>query len=116
MGFIRLMKEGSLNNYLKKSKDTLEEFKSNPGVFTSLNEKSLDWLDYEIYGDVFWIRTIHGKSEDKKECMHIWNKIKRFARKLGCSKIQFTTKRDGKVWERLFKDMKIIQWKLEIKL
>ncbi len=98
--------------YLEKSKDTFEEFES--GLETSKIYSSNDkecWIEYELYDDVMWIRTAY--VDNPKETTLIWNETKALARKLGCRKIQFTTKRNGRAWERLFKDMKVIQWKLE---
>ena len=106
----------NLERYLEKSKDTMEEFIDNPGIFTDLKEPNLDWLDYEIYDDIFWVRTIYMSNKNRKETIKVYEKIKDFAKSLGCNKIQFTTKRDGKSWERLFKGMKVIQWKIEVKI
>tara|TARA_R100000655_G_scaffold1668_2_gene6398 strand:- start:4766 stop:5089 length:324 start_codon:yes stop_codon:yes gene_type:complete len=105
-----------LEKYLHKSKDTLEDFKDSPGIFVNLDEEALEWLDYKVYGDIFWIRTIMVNPSNRTEALRIWDKIKDFAINKGCNKIQFTTKRDGRAWERLFNDMKVVQWKLEIKL
>ena len=105
-----------LKEYLDKSQDTLEEFQNDPGMFTDLDVEVLDWLDFKIYDDIFWIRTLHGKQNSIKDVQSTWESIKDFAKQNGCTKIQFTTKRDGKVWERYLKDAKVIQWKLEVKL
>ena len=105
-----------LERYLQKSKDTIDDFHNDPGVFTDLKEDSIDWLDYHVYDNIFWLRTIHANSGSKKETLRLWAKIKDFAKSLGCNKIQFTTRRKGEIWERLLKDVKVVQWKLEVKL
>ena len=55
-------------------------------------------------------------TQNIKESNEVWNDIKDFARRHKCIKVQFTTKRDGKLWERRFKDMKVLQWKIEADL
>ena len=107
----------NLQKYLEKSKDTIDDFHNDPGIFTDLKEPNLDWLDYKVYDDIFWIRTLYkGKNTSRAESVRIWEKIKDLAKSLGCDRIQFTTKRNGKVWEKLFKDMKVVQWKIEVEL
>jgi ribosomal protein L31E len=51
-----------------------------------------------------------------KESNEVWDNIKDFARRHKCTKVQFSTKRNGKIWERRFTDMKTIQWKIEANL
>ena len=55
-------------------------------------------------------------TQDIKDSNEVWDNIKDFAKRHRCTKIQFTTKRDGKIWERRFKDMKVLQWKIEANL
>jgi len=103
-----------LKPYLEKSKDTKEEFFDGGGTIYNLGERG--WIEYEIIGSLFWIRTMFWDTKDMKETHEVWNNIKDFAKRHKCIKIQFTTKRDGKLWERRFKDMKTIQWKIEADL
>ena len=72
------------------------------------------WADFDVYGDIMWIRTAFSKN--KKETTRAWKELKEIAKSMNCKKIQFTTRRNGKAWERLFDDMKIVQWKIEVKL
>ena len=72
------------------------------------------WADFDVYDDIMWIRTAFSKN--RKETKKGWEELKEIARSMNCKKIQFTTRRNGKIWERLFDDMKIVQWKIEVKL
>ena len=118
----------NLSRYLKKSKDTAEEYlqaKSPEHMYAP--QYSSCWADFDVYGDIkvkadssifsddiMWIRTAFSKN--KKETTRAWKELKEIAKSMNCKKIQFTTRRNGKAWERLFDDMKIVQWKIEVKL
>lgn len=105
----------NISRYFEKSKDTEQEYltaKEPECVYAPAYFEG--WADFDVYDDILWIRTAYcGNREDTKEA---WEEIKELARSMNCKKIQFTTKRDGKVWERIFKDMKVVQWKIEVEL
>jgi len=71
------------------------------------------WVEYEVIRNIFWINTFFWDTKGIKESNKVWSDVKAFAKRHNCNKIQFTTRRDGKVWERRFKEMKVIQWKVE---
>jgi|TARA_R100001530_G_scaffold3726_3_gene5378 hypothetical protein len=105
----------NIDRYLEKSKDTEKDYitsKEPECVFAPAYYDG--WADFDVYDDTLWIRTAYcGNPEETKEA---WEELKELARSMKCKKIQFSTKRDGKAWERLFKDMKVVQWKIEVEL
>lgn len=104
-----------LREYLKKSKDTKEEFFDDfQGTIYSLGDRG--WVEYIVIGNIFWIRTMYWDTKSLKESNDVWEDIKNFAKMHKCTSLQFTTKRDGRLWERRFKEMKVVQWKIEAKL
>jgi hypothetical protein len=105
----------NLSRYLEKSKDTAEEYlQSKSPEHMYAPQYSSGWADFDVYDDIMWIRTAFSKN--REETKKGWEELKEIARSMNCKKIQFTTRRDGKIWERLFDDMKIVQWKIEVKL
>tara|TARA_R100001463_G_scaffold105623_1_gene160130 strand:- start:304 stop:636 length:333 start_codon:yes stop_codon:yes gene_type:complete len=108
----------NLDLYLRKAGESIEDFLMDTKILTHPKDKEKEsgWCEYEVCGDIFWIRTLFHEYEDRKKSQEDWEELKKFAVSMGCKKIQFTTSRDGKAWERLFKDMKVVQYKLEIEL
>lgn len=100
-----------VKRYLDKSKDTKEELTADGGIVYDLGDRG--WVEYEVIGPLFWIRTMYWDTKDNIETQEIWSDVKKFAKLHGCTKVQFTTKRDGKLWSKRFKDMKVMQWKIE---
>ena len=105
----------NLPRYLKKSKDTAEEYlqsKKPDHIYAPAYNSC--WADFDVYDDVMWIRSAFSKNYT--ETKEAWEELKEIARSMNCKKIQFSTKRNGKMWERLFNDMKVVQWKIEVEL
>jgi hypothetical protein len=104
-----------LKRYLNKSQDTKEDlFNDSQGVIYAIGDDG--WVEYTVVGDIFWINTMYYDFKDFKTSNQVWSDLKKLAKLNHCTKIQFTTKRNGKIWERRFKDMKVIQWKIEVTL
>jgi len=102
-----------LDMYLLKSKDTAKDFIAPDEPYeyqTYLVDKG--WVEYMVMDNIFWIRTAFNINNDT---MEHWDNIKEIAKSCGCEKIQFTTKRNPKVFERRF-GCKTIQHKLEYQL
>ena len=104
-----------IDTYLEKSGDSYDELMSDTRIIVDVRD-SYEWVEYDISGDTFWIRSLLHTYENREESQEAWEELKDFARSKGCKKIQFTTSRNGSAWTRLFKDMKVIQYKLEINL
>ena len=101
-----------LDSYLAKSKDTLEEFLEGEEREISQFE-GLGWIEYSKYDNILWIHTAFNTGGSHKEVLKVWNDLKDLAREKGCDRIQFTTRRNSKAFERLF-NAKTIQYKLEV--
>ena len=102
-----------LSSYLEKSKETLEEFLEGTNRGRQIAEfKDLGWIEYSKHDNVLWIHTAYS-CKPHKETVRIWNNLKEIAEESGCDRIQFTTRRDPKAFERLF-NAKTIQYKLEV--
>ena len=100
-----------LDNYLLKAKDSLEEFLE--GEEREISEfKDLGWIEYTKCDNILWIHTAYS-CKPHKETKKIWNDLKELAKEKGCDRIQFTTRRNPKAFERLF-NAKTIQYKLEV--
>ena len=105
----------SLPRYLRKSKDTVKEYlqsKKPDHIYAPAYNSC--WADFDVYDDTMWIRSAFSKNHT--ETKMAWKELKEIAKSMNCKKIQFTTRRNGKVWEKLFNDMKVVQWKIEVKL
>ena len=98
------------DKYCEKSHDTKEEFLE-PNYKTFVKEYNNFWCEYSVEGDVFWIHTAYSEEDTIKR----WVEIIQLAKYYGCKSIQFTTKRDPKLWERRF-GFKPIAYKMEYKL
>ena len=101
-----------LNSYLDKSKDTLEEFLTGEENVERAEFEGLGWIEYSKYDDILWIHNAYS-CKSHSETRKIWNNLKDIAKDSGCNKIQFTTRRNPKAFERLF-GAKTIQYKLEV--
>jgi len=95
------------DKYCEKSLDAKEEFLE-PNYKTFVKEYNNFWCEYSIEGDVFWIHTAYSEEDTIKR----WVEIIQLAKDYGCKSIQFTTKRDPKLWERRF-GFKPIAYKME---
>ena len=73
--------------------------------------KDETWCEYSIEGYVFWIHTAYSEKDTIKR----WAEIIHIAKDYGCKKIQFTTQRDPKLWEKRF-GFKPIAYKMEYAL
>ena len=101
-----------INSYLEKSKDTLEDFLE--GEEREIAEwKDLGWIEYSKYDNILWIHTAYNVGKPHKEVKQVWDNLKELAKENGCDRIQFTTKRNPKAFEKLF-NAKTIQYKLEV--
>jgi len=98
------------DRYCQKSGDTKKEFLE-PNYKTFVREHEDFWCEYSIEGDIFWIWTTYSKKDTIKR----WTEIIQLAKDYGCKKIQFTTKRDPKLWERRF-GFKPVAYKMEYTL
>ena len=96
-----------LDRYCEKSLDSKEEFLDfNPRSFVREHEGF--WCEYSIEEDIFWIESTYSEKDTIKR----WAEIIQLAKDYGCKSIQFTTKRDPKIWERRF-GFKPIQYRME---
>ena len=105
----------NISRYLHKSKDTEKDYINSKEPECIYAPAYFDcWADFDVYDDILWIKTaFSGNREETKEA---WEEVKEIARSMKCKKIQFSTKRNGAVWERLFDDMNVVQWKIEVEL
>ena len=105
----------NIYKYLEKSKDTeLEYFGTETPEHLYMPDHNNCWADFDVYDDILWINTAF--SADVTDTKKAWVELKEIAKSLKCKKIQFTTRRNGKIWEKLFNDMKVVQWKIEVQL
>ena len=68
-----------------------------------------------------WVHTYLSPQMERRLCCASLEKATNFNQYIDTKgptskKIQFSTKRNGKMWERLFNDMKVVQWKIEVEL
>ena len=102
-----------LNVYLDKSKDVLKEFLERDRNEREISEwEDLGWIEYSRYDNVLWVHNAYS-CKPHNETIKIWNNLKVIAKEKGCDRIQFTTRRNPKAFERLF-NAKTIQYKLEV--
>ena len=101
-----------LESYLEKSKDTVEEFLGETGPVEKTEFEGLGWVEYSRHDDILWVHTAYS-CRPHNETKEVWNSLKKLAKNKGCKKIQFTTRRNPKAFERLF-GANIIQYKLEV--
>ena len=110
---ITKLQDKFLSSYLEKSKDTLEEFLEGNNHGKQIAEfEDLGWIEYSKHDNILWIHTAYS-GKPHNETIKIWNNLKEIAEESGCDRIQFTTRRDPKAFERLF-NAKTIQYKLEV--
>ena len=101
--------------YLEKSKDSKDEYlQSKEANYLYSPAYNNCWADFDVYDDILWIRSAFSKNYT--ETKEAWEELKEIAKNMNCKKIQFSTRRNGKMWERLFDDMKVVQWKIEVEL
>ena len=108
--------------FLEKSKTTESEweasskwnFHSPDGSF-DLNE---GWFTYAVdnKNNIFYIGSLFYNGDDKDDTNNAFIYLKQFAKRKNCKKIIFWTARDGKIWKRRFKNMKITGWRMEASL
>ena len=120
------MNKDVLNKYkdlfLKKSNTTESEWEvSSKWNFYYSNDLSLDndgWFTYAIDGknSIFYIGSLFYNADGKEDTNSAFIYLKQFARRKNCKKIIFWTARNGKLWERRFKNMKTTGWRMEVSL
>tara|TARA_R100000808_G_scaffold13572_1_gene32803 strand:+ start:7393 stop:7752 length:360 start_codon:yes stop_codon:yes gene_type:complete len=101
--------------YLEKSKDSLEEFLEGDNNREISEWEDWGWVEYTKFDDVLWIWSSYAIPGKQKDSQDIWKKLKDLAKKSGCKKIQFSTRRNPKAWERLY-GAKVVQYKMEVVL
>ena len=101
-----------LNIYLDKSKDTLEEFLEGDNKREISEWEDLGWIEYTKYDNILWVHNAYS-CKPHNETIKLWDELKKMAKESGCDRIQFTTRRNPKAFERLF-NAKTIQYKLEV--
>lgn len=110
--------------YLKKSKTTEEEWflSSKWRAYYPTNNDFSDcndgWFTYAVNNknNTFYIGSLFYDSSSTKNTSKAFSFLRKFAKKRNCKKIIFYTARNGKIWERRFKDIKITGWRMEVKL
>lgn len=105
-----------LDDYLKKSKDKLNDFlmgSEDLGVIKVLEDEDSGWLEYVMKGNILWICSAYSCKPHKDTRKIFWNKVKDIASQNGCNRIQFNTSRNPKAFERLI-GAKVISSKLEV--
>ena len=108
---LRETQRAYLDKYLKKSKDTLDEFlNGDKGEISEFD--GMGWIEYSKHDNILWIHNAYS-CQPHRETIKVWNDLKRKAKESGCDRIQFTTRRNPKAFERLF-NAKTIQYKLEV--
>ena len=108
------MQAENLDTYLFKSGDTMHDFMDKNPDSKVCESKDKYWIEYYIWGKIFWIHTAFSMLSTK-EAKEIWKSIIKMAKYEGCEKIQFTTKRNPKAFERLY-NAKPVQYKMELDL
>lgn len=108
------MQVDNVDTYLNKSGDNMHEFMDKNPHSQVYDVEGMGWIEYDIIDDIFWIHTAFSKLSNK-DTKEIWKSIIKLAKYEGCTKIQFTTKRNPKAFERLY-NVKPVQWKLELDL
>ena len=106
------VQEKFLNPYLEKSKDTLEEFLVGEDNREISEWEDLGWIEYSKYDNILWVHNAYS-CKPHRETLEIWNNLKKIAIESGCDRIQFSTRRNPKAFERLF-NAKTIQYKMEV--
>ena len=90
-----------LDSYLNKSGDSLEEFLQETGNIEKSEFEGLGWIEYIRYDDILWIHNAYS-CKSHKETKEIWKSLLKLAKKKGCKKVHFTTKRNPKAFEKLY--------------
>ena len=90
------------------------EFHS-PSDYFDFNE---GWFTYAIdnKNSIFYIGSLFYNGNDKKDTNRAFIYLKQFAKRKDCKKIIFWTARNGKLWKRRFKEMKVTGWRMEVGL
>ena len=109
---ITKIQERFLSSYLNKSKDTLDEFLEGNNNERQIAEfDNLGWIEYSKHDNILWIHTAYLRPS--KKTAKIWDRLRELGKESGCDRAHFTTRRNPKAFERLFKG-KTIQYKLEV--
>ena len=108
--------------FLKKSNTTKAEWDKssewpifNGNNFPQINE---GWFTHAIdrKNGIFYIGSLFHSGNNRDITDKAFVSLKELAKSEGCKTIVFNTARNGKIWERRFKGMKITGWRMEIKL
>ena len=106
--------------FLKKSNTTEGEWDvaskwkfHSPSDYSDFSE---GWFTYAAKNNIFYLGSLFYNGDDRDDTDNVFKYLKSFAMKNDCKKIVFWTARNGKVWERRFKNMKTTGWRVEISL
>ena len=108
--------------FLKKSKTTESDWEaSSKWNFFSADDLSLSnegWFTYAVdnKNNIFYIGSLFYNGDDRNDTNNAFIYLKQFAKRKNCKKIIFWTARNGKIWKRRFKNMKITGWRMEASL
>ena len=108
--------------YLEKSKTTDIDWDgtSRYPFFSTDNFPGCNkgWFTYRIddANNIFIIGSLFYSGNNRESTNNAFGFLKQFAKRKNCNKIKFYTSRNGKIWERRFKDMKITGWRMEVDL
>ena len=108
------MQVSNIEQYLNKSGDSMHEFMNKNPKSKVYEVPDMGWIEYYVWDKIFWIHTAFSKLSTK-QTKEIWKSIIKMAKYEGCEKIQFTTKRNPKAFERLY-NVKPIEYKMELDL
>ena len=106
------VQEKFLIPYLDKSKDTTEEFFTDTGDREISEWEDLGWVEYSKHDNILWVFNAYS-CKPHKETLEIWNNLKDLAKENNCDRIQFSTRRNPKAFERLF-NAKVINTIMEV--
>ena len=108
--------------YLEKSKTTDTDWEGTSSYpfystddFPGCNE---GWFTYKIddVRNIFIVGSLFYNGNDKDNTDNAFTYLRKFAKSKNCNKIVFYTSRNGKIWERRFKNMKVTGWRMEVSL
>ena len=108
--------------YLKKSKTNEYHWsQTSKWPFHSLDKFpncKEGWFTYMIDENekVFYVGSLFYNGNNKDSTDNALKHLKKFAKDKNCNKMIFYTARDGRVWEKRFKDVKIKSWTMEVSL
>jgi len=108
--------------YLEKSKttDTDWDGTSRYPFYSTDNFPGCNqgWFTYKVddVNNVFILGSLFYAGNNRESTDNAFVFLKQFAKRKNCNKIKFYTSRNGKIWERRFKNMKVTGWRMEVSL